>query len=42
LIQLPEIGSNLCFGGVKRNKLYITASQSVYMVYVETKGAHIC
>lgn len=42
LIQLPEIGSNLCFGGVKRNRLYITASQSVYSVYVNVKGAHIC
>jgi gluconolactonase len=39
LIQLPEIASNLCFGGAKRNRLFITASQSLYAVYVETQGA---
>ncbi len=41
LILLPEIGSNCCFGGAKRNRLYITASQSLYAVYVETQGAHV-
>ena len=40
-IRLPEICSNVCFGGVKRNRLFMTASQSVYSVYVETRGAHI-
>ncbi len=40
-ILLPEICSNLCFGGVKRNRLFMTASQSIYSVYVETKGSHI-
>ena len=40
-IRLPEICSNVCFGGTKRNRLFMTASQSVYSVYVETKGAHI-
>lgn len=40
-IRLPEIASNVCFGGVKRNRLFITASQSLYAVYVEAKGAHI-
>jgi len=38
-IHLPEIVSNLCFGGVKRNRLFITASQSVYALYVEAQGA---
>ena len=37
-IHLPEIVSNLCFGGVKRNRLFITASQSIYALYVETQG----
>ena len=41
-ILLPEICSNLCFGGVKRNRLFMTASQSVYSLYVETQGAHHC
>jgi gluconolactonase len=40
-ILLPEIASNICFGGPKRNRLFITASQSLYAVYVETQGAHI-
>jgi len=40
-ILLPEICSNVCFGGEKRNRLFMTASQSVYAVYVETQGAHI-
>ena len=40
-ILLPEICSNVCFGGSKRNRLFTTASQSLYAVYVETQGAHI-
>jgi gluconolactonase len=40
-ILLPETCSNICFGGPKRNRLFITASQSLYAVYVETQGAHI-
>jgi len=40
-IVLPETASNICFGGPKRNRLFITASQSLYSVYVETQGAHI-
>ena len=41
MILLPEICSNLCFGGRKRNRLFMTASTSLYAVYVETQGAHI-
>ncbi|MGY4309952.1 gluconolactonase [Bradyrhizobium sp. USDA 4369] len=41
-IKLPEICANVCFGGKKRNRLFMTASQSLYAVYVETQGAHIC
>lgn len=40
-IRLPEICSNVCFGGRKRNRLFMTASQSLYAVYVEAQGAHI-
>jgi gluconolactonase len=40
-ILLPEICANLCFGGPKRNRLFMCASQSLYSVYVETQGAHI-
>jgi len=42
LIKLPETGSNLCFGGTKHNRLFITAGQSLYSVYVNTSGAHFC
>ncbi len=41
MILLPEICSNLCFGGTRRNRLFMTGSQSLYAVYVETQGAHI-
>lgn len=42
LIKLPETASNLCFGGPKRNRLFITASQSLFSLYVNTRGAHHC
>ena len=41
-IRLPETCANLCFGGRKRNRLFMTASQSLYALYVETQGAHNC
>ena len=41
MIRLPEVCANVCFGGAKRNRLFMTASQSLYAVYVETTGAHI-
>ena len=40
-ILLPEICANLCFGGTKRNRLFMAASTSLYAVYVETQGAHL-
>jgi gluconolactonase len=41
MIRLPETCANVCFGGARRNRLFMTASQSLYSVYVETTGAHI-
>lgn len=38
-ICLPEICANLCFGGAKYNRLFMTASQSLYSLYVNTQGA---
>jgi len=38
-IQLPERCANLCFGGRWRNRLFMAASQSVYSLYVNTRGA---
>lgn len=37
-ILLPERCANVCFGGRKRNRLFMTASQSVYALYVEAQG----
>ena len=37
-IRLPEVCGNLCFGGPKRNRLFMAASQSLYAVYVNTQG----
>jgi gluconolactonase len=39
-ILLPEICANVCFGGPKRNRLFMAASQSLYAVYLDTRGAH--
>jgi len=38
-IRLPEVVANVCFGGPKRNRLFMAASQSLYAVYVNTQGA---
>src|SRR5512137_166807 len=38
-IRLPEICGNVCFGGPKRNRLFMAASQSLYAVFVNTQGA---
>ena len=37
-IALPERCANLCFGGVKRNRLFMAASQSLYALYVNAQG----
>jgi len=37
-ILLPERAANLCFGGQKRNRLFICATQSIYALYVNAQG----
>ena len=37
-IMLPERCANVCFGGRKRNRLFMAASQSIYSLYVEAQG----
>ncbi len=37
-IELPEAVSNLVFGGPNRNRLFITATSSVYTLYVGVRG----
>lgn len=38
-IQLPEPCANLCFGGRKRDRLFMCASTSVYALYLNAEGA---
>jgi gluconolactonase len=38
-IHLPEVCANLCFGGRKRDRLFMCASTSVYAVYLNVHGA---
>lgn len=38
-ISLPERAANVCFGGPKRNRLFMAACHSIYALYVNTRGA---
>ena len=40
-VHLPETCANLCFGGAKKNRLFMAASQSLYAVYLGTEGAQL-
>jgi gluconolactonase len=38
-IHVPEMCSNLCFGGPRRDRLFMTGSTSLYAVYLNVRGA---
>ena len=38
-LHTPEVVANLCFGGVKRNRLFMAGSTSIYALYVNAVGA---
>ena len=38
-IPIPELVANVCFGGPRRNRLYITAQTSLYSIFVNSHGA---
>lgn len=38
-VHLPETCANLCFGGRKRNRLFMAASTSIYALYLDVQGA---
>ena len=38
-LRLPEPAANLVFGGLKRNRLFVTASTSVYSLLLNVNGA---
>jgi len=40
-ILLPEVVANVCFGGPKRNRLFICATTSVFALYVNARGCGI-
>ena len=40
-IRLPEVCANVCFGGAKRNRLFMAAGHSLYSLYVQTQGARL-
>jgi gluconolactonase len=37
-IHLPERCANVCFGGTRRNRLFMAASQGLYALYVNAQG----
>jgi gluconolactonase len=37
-ISLPERCANLCFGGARRNRLFMAASHSLYSLYTNAQG----
>lgn len=37
-IRIPEVVSNLCFGGAKLNRLFITGTTSLYAIYLAVNG----
>jgi gluconolactonase len=38
-IRTPEVVGNVCFGGPKRNRLFMAGSQSLYALFTGTQGA---
>jgi gluconolactonase len=38
-VKVPEVVANVCFGGPKRNRLFICATTSLYAIYVNASGA---
>jgi gluconolactonase len=41
-ILVPQTVANVTFGGPRRNRLFITATKSLYAVYTATTGARFC
>lgn len=37
-IKVPEVVANLCFGGARYNRLFITATTGIYSVFLNTTG----
>jgi gluconolactonase len=37
-VLIPEVVANVCFGGIKRNRLFICGTSSLYCVDLDTTG----
>jgi len=40
-VHLPETCANLCFGGKKRNRLFVCGSSSIYALYLDVQGCQL-
>jgi len=40
-ILVPETVSNICFGGHAKNRLFITATTSLYSVILNRRGVQV-
>jgi gluconolactonase len=38
-VRVPEVVANVCFGGPKRNRLFICGTRSLYAIYLHNSGA---
>ena len=41
-LHTPEVVANLCFGGAKRNRLFICGQTSLYSLFVNAHGIKLC
>jgi gluconolactonase len=39
VVHTPSLVANLCFGGRKANRLFLCAAQTLYAIFVNTRGA---
>jgi gluconolactonase len=39
IVRIPEVVANCCFGGAKRNRLFICGTTSLYATYLNARGA---
>jgi gluconolactonase len=40
-VKVPQMVANVCFGGPRRNRLFITATKSLYAVFLGVSGAQV-
>jgi len=40
-VHLPETCANLCFGGKKRNRMFVCGSTSIYALYLDVQGCQL-